>query len=145
MKPNGSATSIAELIGICDICCTPPATTTSLVPDITACAAKCTACWDEPHWRSTVVPGTCSGSPAASQQVRAMSPAWPPMVSTQPKTTSSTAAGSMPLRSTSAFSEWAPRSAGWTCDRPPPRADRGADGVDDVGLGHGDPLVGSSD
>ena len=36
--------------------------------DITACAAKCTACWDEPHCRSTVVPGTSSGSPAASQR-----------------------------------------------------------------------------
>ena len=44
--------------------CTPPATTRSAVPLITACAAKCTACCDEPHWRSTVVPGTSSGSPA---------------------------------------------------------------------------------
>ena len=32
--------------------CTPPATTRSCVPDITACAAKWTACWAEPHWRS---------------------------------------------------------------------------------------------
>jgi hypothetical protein len=71
--------------------CTPPATTRSWVPDITPWAAKCTACWDEPHWRSIVTPGTSSGSPAASQQVRAMSPACGPMVSTQPNTTSSTA------------------------------------------------------
>ena len=84
LNPKGSATSIAEEIGIWDICWTPPATTTSLVPDMTACAAKCTACWDEPHWRSMVVPGTWSGRPAANQQVRAMSPACPPMVSTQP-------------------------------------------------------------
>ena len=83
-------------------------------PHITACAAKCTACCDEPHCRSTVVPGTSSGSPAASQQVRAMSPACGPIVSTQPKTTSSTAAGSMPVRSTSALIECAPRSAGCT-------------------------------
>ena len=55
------------------------------MPDITACAAKCTACWAEPHWRSTVVPGTCSGSPATSQHVRAMSPACGPMLSTLPK------------------------------------------------------------
>ena len=47
--------------------CTPPATTRSSVPDITACAAKCTACCDEPHCRSMVTPGTSSGSPAASQ------------------------------------------------------------------------------
>src|SRR4029450_8566172 len=33
---------MAELMGICDICCTPPATTTSIVPDITAWAAKWT-------------------------------------------------------------------------------------------------------
>ena len=77
------------------------------------------------------------GSPAASQQVRAMSPACGPIVSTQPKTTSSTAAGSMPVRSTSAVSTCAPRSAGWTCDEPAAAlADGRADGVDDVGLGH---------
>ncbi len=38
--------------------CTPPATTRSAVPDITAWAAKWTACCEEPHCRSTVVPGT---------------------------------------------------------------------------------------
>ncbi len=124
-KPNGSPTVIAELIGICDICWTPPATTTSIVPDITAWAAKWIACCDEPHWRSTVVPGTCSGRPAASQQVRATSPAWPPIESTLPNTTSSTAAGSMPVRSTSARRLWAPRSAGWTPASPPPRRPTG--------------------
>ena len=74
--------------------CTPPATTRSAVPLSTAWAAKCTACWDEPHCRSTVTPGTASGRPAASQAVRAMSPACGPRVSTQPNTTSSTASGS---------------------------------------------------
>ena len=43
--------------------CTPPATTTSCVPLITPCAAKCTACWLEPHWRSIVVPGHLLGQP----------------------------------------------------------------------------------
>src|SRR5262245_37773923 len=105
--------------------CTPPATTRSAVPDRTACAAKCTACWDEPHCRSTVVPGTCSGSPATSQQVRAMSPACGPTVSTHPKITSSTAAGSTPDRSISALIEAAPRSAGWTPASPPPRRPTG--------------------
>ena len=42
-----------------------------------------------------------------------------PMLSTLPNTTSSTAAGSTPVRSISALIEWAPRSAGWTCDSPP--------------------------
>ena len=45
----------------------PPATTRSWVPDRTPWAAKCTACCEEPHWRSMVTPGTSSGSPAASQ------------------------------------------------------------------------------
>ena len=132
-----SVTVIAELIGIIDMFCTPPATTTSLTPASTAWAAKCTACCDEPHWRSMVTPGTCSGSPAASHAVRAMSPACGPMVSRQPITTSSTAPGSMPVRSIRALSVMAPRSAGWICEqRPAPLADRRADGVDDEGLGH---------
>ena len=126
MKPTCSATVIAEPMGMTLMFWTPPATTRSVVPLMTACAAKCTACWDEPHWRSIVVPGTSSGSPAASQAVRAMSPAWGPMVSTQPKITSSTALGSTPVRSINALSEWAPRSAGWTWASPPPRRPTGA-------------------
>src|SRR5258707_369693 len=86
-------------MGIMLMFCTPPATIRSLVPDFTACAAKCSACWLDPHCRSMVVPGISSGSPAASQHVRAMSPAWGPMASTQPKNTSSTASGSTPVRS----------------------------------------------
>ncbi len=35
--------------------------TMSIVPDITACAAKCSACCDEPHWRSTEVAGHALG------------------------------------------------------------------------------------
>ena len=62
-----------------------------------------------------------SGRPAASQHVRAMSPACGPSWSTQPKTTSSTTIGSRSLRSTMALSTCAPRSAGWTWLRPPPR------------------------
>ncbi|MCY1182955.1 hypothetical protein D9M73_235400 [compost metagenome] len=88
-KPRGWPASIAEEIGICVMVCTPPTATTSCMPLMTAWAAKCTACWDDPHWRSTVVPGTFNGRPAASQLVRAMSPACEPMVSTQPKITSS--------------------------------------------------------
>src|SRR5579884_615149 len=54
-----------------------------------------------------------------------MSPASPPTVSTQPKTTSSMAAGSTPVRSISARMLWAPRSAGWTLESPPPRLPTG--------------------
>src|SRR5918993_1007082 len=59
-------TSIAAEIGIALMFCTPPATTRSWVPDMTPWAAKCTACWEEPHWRSMVTPGTCPGNPATS-------------------------------------------------------------------------------
>ena len=38
---------------------------------MTPWAAKCAACWLEPHWRSTVVAGTDSGHPAASTALRA--------------------------------------------------------------------------
>ena len=88
-KPSGWAAIMAEEIGIWLMVCTPPAMTTSCVPLITPCAAKCRACCEEPHWRSTVTPGTVSGSPAASQQVRAMLPASGPIASRQPNTTSS--------------------------------------------------------
>ena len=125
MKPIGSAAVMADEIGIIDMFCTPPAMMRSLVPLITACAAKCTACWDEPHWRSIVVPGTSSGSPAASHAVRAMSPACGPMVSRHPKMTSSIAAGSTPTRSSSEVSANPPRSAGCTWLRLPPRLPTG--------------------
>ena len=105
--------------------CRPPATTRSWVPDMTPWAAKWTACCEEPHWRSMVTPGTWSGSPATSQAVRATSPACEPMVSQQPMITSSTAPGSMPVRSTSAFSTWAPRSAECTLASEPPRLPTG--------------------
>ena len=39
---------------------------------MTPWAAKWSACWDEPHCRSTVVAGTDSGQPAASTALRPM-------------------------------------------------------------------------
>ena len=104
---------------------TPAAMTRSWVPDSTPCAAKCTACWDEPHCRSMVTPGTDSGRPADSHAVRAMSMVCGPTCMTQPMTTSSTAAGSTPLRSTTWRSVCAARSAGCTPDRPPLRLPTG--------------------
>ena len=100
---------------------TPPAITQSIVPDITACAAKCSACCDEPHCRSSDVPGTDSGRPDASTALRATfvdcSPTW----LTQPRITSSTSAGSAPVRATSASMTCAARSTGCHPERRPPR------------------------
>ena len=136
-KPYCWPTSIAAEIGMALMFCTPPATTRSWVPDITPCAAKCTACCEEPHCRSMVTPGTWSGSPATSHAVRATSPACEPMVSQQPRITSSTAPGSTPVRSISALIVCAARSAECTLgERAAALADRGADGVDDEGLRH---------
>jgi hypothetical protein len=120
-KPNCWPAAMAAVIGIALMFCTPPATITSAVPLITACAAKCTACWEEPHWRSMVTPGTWSGRPAASQLVRATSPDCGPIASQQPKMTSSTAAGSMPARSIREPIALAPRSALCTPASGPPR------------------------
>ena len=50
---------------------TPQAITMSYAPAITPGPAKWAACWLEPHWRSTVVPGTLSGNPAVSSALRA--------------------------------------------------------------------------
>ena len=58
----------AEPSGTRLITSTPPATTTSCWPDITACTAKSSACWLDPHARLTVVPGMVSGQPAASTE-----------------------------------------------------------------------------
>ena len=51
---------------------TPQATATSTTPEATRLVARLVACWEEPHWVSTVVAATCSGRPAVSQAVRAM-------------------------------------------------------------------------
>src|SRR5919204_2394871 len=88
-------------------------------------AANCTACCEEPHWRSMVVAGTSSGSPAASQALRATLTACSPIWETQPMITSSTRPGSIPLRSTRARSAAAPRSTACRPARPPLRRPTG--------------------
>ena len=45
---------------------------TSWTPEATSAAAKLTACWAEPHWRSIVVAGVSIGRPASSQALRPM-------------------------------------------------------------------------
>ena len=100
---------------------TPPATTTSCAPEITWATAKSTACWLDPQARLTVVPGMDSGQPAASTANRPMLDDWSPTWPTQPQITSSTTAGSMPVRCASARSTSADRSAACAVDSPPPR------------------------
>src|SRR6202012_5401736 len=82
-------------------------------------------CWLDPHWRSTVTPGTVSGQPAVSTAVRAMSRACSPACETHPQITSSTIPGSMPALCASALSTCADRSAACTPDRPPLRLPTG--------------------
>src|SRR3546814_5786204 len=72
---------------------------------MTACAAKCTACWDEPHCLSIVTAGTLSGRLEASTMLRPKAKVCSPTWLTQPMITSSIAAGSTPASATSARSE----------------------------------------
>src|SRR3546814_20337207 len=81
--------------------------------------ARLVACWEDPHWVSTVVLATPIGRPAVSHAVRPMLNACPPTWLTQPVTTWPTSLGSIPERSTAAFSPVARRSAAVTVDRPP--------------------------
>ena len=114
-----------EPIGTMLMLSTPAATTRSCVPDMTAWAAKCTACCDEPHWRSMVTPGTLSGRPADSHAFRPMSMDCGPVWETQPMMTSSTAEGSAPVLAMSSVRTCAARSTGCTADRPPFRLPTG--------------------
>ena len=91
---------------------TPHAMARSYAPASTPWATKWTACCDEPHWRSTVVAGTCQGRPAATQALRATFVLCSPTWVTQPATTSSTNAGSTAARSSRACRTWPSRSAG---------------------------------
>ncbi|GAA4806174.1 hypothetical protein GCM10023353_06580 [Tomitella cavernea] len=103
-----------EPIGTRVIDSAPPATTKSCCPAATVAAAKLSACWLDPHARVIVVPGTEEGHPAASTALRATFPACSEYCMTVPHTTSSTRAGSIPVRVASAPSTCADRSTGWT-------------------------------
>src|SRR5229473_2642700 len=90
----------------------PAAITISCVPDKTACAANCTACCELPHCLSIVTAGTLSGSREARTALRANANPCSPACVTQPKITSSIAAGSTPELANSAFNTSPARSAG---------------------------------
>jgi hypothetical protein len=99
---------------------TPPATTTSASPQRIMRAASTMALSDDAQRRLTVMPGTCSGSPASSAAMRATlrlsSPAW----LAHPRMTSSTVAPSMPARSMAVRMAIAARSSGRTLLSAPP-------------------------
>ena len=125
-------------IGTSVMCSTPAAITTSYAPAITPWAAKWAACCDDPHCRSTEVPATDSGKPAARAALRAMLRPWAPVCMTQPMITSSTSAESRSLRSTTALSASAARSTGCQSFNFPlrfPPAVRTASTITAVGMG----------
>ena len=53
------------------MCSTPEPIATSCTPAAISAAAKFTACWAEPHWRSTVVAGVSIGQPGLQPGVAA--------------------------------------------------------------------------
>ena len=117
---------------------TPPATKTSPSPARIAWAALAAACSPEPQSRFTVCPGTSTGRPARSAAMRATlrlsSPAW----LAQPRITSSIRsagrAGAVEQAADGRRGEIVGPDLG---QRAAGAADRGADGVEDVGVGHG--------
>ena len=60
-SPYSSEIFAGELIGTWPMCSTPPARTTSCVPEATSAAAISTAVWAEPQRRSSTVAGTSAG------------------------------------------------------------------------------------
>ena len=98
-------------------------------------AAKLTAWSPEPQKRLSVTPVTSTGQPAASTALRAMFAPCSPTWVTQPATTSSTSARSMPVRSASALSVWREQLLGMDAGEGAlaglAAAARGADGVED--------------
>src|SRR5215470_2805058 len=90
-----------------------------------ACAAKCTACWLEPHMRLRETAGTETGNPASSAPRRPTfapcSPAWV----TVPQITSSIRAGSSPARDATPLSACASSESGRVSRNAPPRLANG--------------------
>src|SRR5213592_699708 len=70
-------------------------------------------CCEEPHCRSTVVPGMVSGNPAASHALRPMLSDCSPIWETQPMMLSSISPGSTPALVTTSCITVASRSTGW--------------------------------
>ena len=77
--------------------------------------------WPESVPGTTINRACGSSQQAASTANRPMLPAWSPTWPTHPQITSSTIAGSIPVRAASAVSTSADRSTGCACDSAPPR------------------------
>src|SRR6266850_1061949 len=94
-------------------------------PAATACAAKCTACWLEPHMRFNETPGTFTGNPESSTASRAgLAPCSPASV-TVPSITSSIFCGSICDRLMSPSSACASNLSGRCSRSAPPRLPNG--------------------
>jgi hypothetical protein len=91
---------------------TPPATASSIAPELTAIAAKLMACRPEAQKRFSETAETLSGQPAARTALRATFAPCSPTCDTAPTITSSTSAGSNPLRICSALSTCPKSSCG---------------------------------
>ena len=103
LRSVGIPVARADPMGTRLITSTPPATTTSCWPLMTACAAKSSACWLDPQARFTVVPGIDSGQPAASTANRPMLLDWSPTWGHAAPHHVVDGRGSSPVRSTRAF------------------------------------------
>jgi hypothetical protein len=83
------------------MCSTPEPMTTSWMPAAMSAAPKFTACWAEPHWRSTVEAAASIGQPLLQPRVARDVEALLAELLHAAAMTSSISAGSMPVRSTS--------------------------------------------
>src|SRR5512138_499053 len=101
---------------------TPPATTQSAAPAAIRSAATAIAWSPEEQSRLTVIAGVETGSPARSAAMRATLAPCSASGKAQPSTTSSTLAGSTPLRSSTPRITAAARSSGRESLKPPLRA-----------------------
>ena len=63
----------------------------------------------EAHWRSTVIPGTVTGSPARRAACRARFIPWLPCCRAAPRMTSSISPGPSPARWTACLMAWPAR------------------------------------
>ena len=120
MPPRGKPRSgLPVTIGARLMDSTPPARTRSPSSERTARAAWLTASRPDAHSRFTVAAGTSTGKPASSAAMRATlrlsSPAW----LASPSSTSSTSAGSMPMRRAASPTTVAARSSGRMVDSAP--------------------------
>src|SRR2546421_7873150 len=120
-KSLGLSAAASDPRGTRDIDSTPPAITRSAWPVMTSMEAKLKACSPGAHIRFTLVPGTDSGNPAIKGARRPMFNPCPSTCVTQPRITSSTNLGSIPVRSTSALSAKAAKSSGLQSFKAPPR------------------------